>query len=149
MASIAVSAPGTTPIAPSTTQHIHDLYGEQDAASAAQHAAICGDQTARQAWREAVSEIAAKAHDKWPECNGRVDSAMKLVLAGDVELLADGTARIASQSHGETVYHVVNGHCTCKDFVKVPHHFCKHRLSAAIAKRANALLDASLNAQPV
>ena len=26
----------------------------------------------RAIWREAVSEIAAKAHDKLPECNGRV-----------------------------------------------------------------------------
>ena len=96
----------------------------------------------RLAWREAVAEIAAKAHDKLPECNGRVDSAVKIVLAGDVEFLADGTARVASQSHGQTVYHVVNGHCDCKDFAKAPHNFCKHRLSAAIARRAQELVTA-------
>lgn len=50
----------------------------------------------RQTWREAVAQIATKAHEKLPECNGRVDSAVKLVLAGDVELLADGTAKVAS-----------------------------------------------------
>ena len=55
---------------------------------------------------------------KLPECNGRVDSAVKLVLAGDVELLADGTAKVASQSNGTTAYHVVNGHCDCQDFAK-------------------------------
>ena len=27
---------------------------------------------ARQAWRQAVAEVAAKAHEKLPECNGRV-----------------------------------------------------------------------------
>src|SRR2546422_10107694 len=79
--------------------------------------------TTRQAWRAAVAEIAEKAHEKVPECNGRIDSAVKLVLAGDVELLADGTAKIASQSNGTTTDHIVNGHCGCKDFAKAPHGF--------------------------
>src|SRR5262244_1351941 len=96
-----------------------------------------GDTTARQAWRQVVAEIADKA--KLPECSGRVDSAVKIVLAGDVELLADGTAKVASQSNGSTAYHVVNGHCDCKDFAKAPHNFCKHRLSAAIVRRAQEL----------
>src|SRR5262249_22178593 len=82
------------------------------------------------------------AKAKLPECSGRVDSAVKIVLAGDVELLADGTAKVASQSNGTTAYHVVNGHCDCKDFAKAPHNFCKHRLSAAIARRAHELTKA-------
>jgi hypothetical protein len=81
---------------------------------------------ARKAWREAVAEIADKAKAKLPECSGRVDSAVKIVLAGDVELLADGTAKVASQSNGTTAYHVVNGECPCKDFPKSPHSLCKH-----------------------
>ena len=80
----------------------------------------------RAAWREAVAEIADKAKAKLPECNGRVDSAVKIVLAGDVELLPDGTAKVASQSNGTTAYHIVNGHCDCKDFAKAPHGFYKH-----------------------
>jgi len=104
------------------------------------------DSRSRAAWREAVAAIAAKAHDKLPECNGRVDAAVKIVLAGDVELLADGTARVASQSNGTTTYHIVNGHCDCKDFAKAPHGFCKHRLSAAIARRAQELVNAKLAA---
>jgi len=99
---------------------------------------------ARVAWREAVAAIADKARAKLPECNGRVDSAVKIVLAGDVELLADGTAKVASQSNGTTAYHIVNGHCDCKDFTKAPHNFCKHRLSAAIARRAQELAKATL-----
>jgi hypothetical protein len=67
------------------------------------------------------------------------------VLAGDVELLADGTAKVASQSNGTTAYHVVNGHCDCKDFPKAPHSFCKHRLSAAIARRAHELVQQRLS----
>ena len=68
---------------------------------------------ARTAWRDAVAEIADKAKTTLPECNGRVDSAVKIVLAGDVELQEDGTARVASQSNGQTVYHIVNGSCDC------------------------------------
>ena len=58
--------------------------------------------------------------------------------------LADGTARVASQSNGTTQYHVVNGHCNCKDFAKASHGFCKHRLSAAIARRAQERVKAKL-----
>src|SRR3989454_9647649 len=105
-----------------------------------------GDHPARQAWREAVAEIADKAKAKLPECSGRIDSAVKIVLAGDVELQADGTAKVASQSNGSTAYHVVNGECSCKDFAKAPHNFCKHRLSAAIARRAQELAKAKLEA---
>src|SRR3989454_7653855 len=90
----------------------------------------------RVAWREAVAEIAEKAKATLPECNGRVDSAVKIVLAGDVELLPDGKAQVASQSNGQTVYHVVNGECTCKDYAKAPSGWCKHRIAAGIQKRA-------------
>src|SRR5215471_6774934 len=103
-----------------------------------------GDNGARQAWREAVAAIAEKAKAKLPECNGRVDKAVALVLNGDVELWPDGTAKVASQSNGSTAYHVVNGHCDCKDFAKAPHNLCKHRLSAAIARRAQELSTAKL-----
>jgi len=100
---------------------------------------------ARQAWREAVAEIADKAKAKLPECSGRVDAAVKIVLAGDVKVQSDGTATVASQSNGQTVYHVANGVCSCKDFAKSPHNLCKHRLSAAMARRAQELVRATLN----
>ena len=100
---------------------------------------------ARAAWREAVAAIADKAKAKLPECHGRVDKAVALVLAGDVELLPDGTARVASQSNGTTQYHVVNGHCDCRDYEKAPHQFCMHRLSAAIGRRAQELIKTKLD----
>src|SRR6266568_2004290 len=96
----------------------------------------------RAAWRAAVAEIAAKAKETLPECNGRVDSAVKIVLAGDVALQADGTARVASQSNGTTAYHIVNGACTCKDYPKAPSQWCKHRIAAGLAKRVEARLRA-------
>jgi hypothetical protein len=73
------------------------------------------------------------------------------VLNGDVELLPDGKAQVASQSNGQTTYFVVHGECPCKDFPKAPSHWCKHRLAAGLAKRAyplaKAKLEATTNAQ--
>jgi hypothetical protein len=103
---------------------------------------------ARTAWREAVAVVAEKAKATLPEANGRVDSAVKIVLAGDVELLADGKAKVASQSNGTAEYFVVNGTCDCKDFPKAPQGFCKHRIAAGIAKRAAAQVRTQWDAVP-
>ena len=59
-----------------------------------------GENAARQAWREAVQEIAERAKATLPACNGRVDRAAAIVLNHDVELLEDGKARVCSQSNG-------------------------------------------------
>jgi len=106
-----------------------------------------GDNPTRKIWREVVAEIGEKAKAALPECVGRVDSAIKIVLNGDVELLPEGKAKVSSQSNGTTEYFVVNGECSCKDFPKSPHGFCKHRLSVAIYKRAYALTKERLEAQ--
>jgi len=102
--------------------------------------------TTRRVWREAVAEIAEKAKATLPECNGRVDKAVALVLAGDVELLEGGKARVASQSNGTTEYVVCNGTCECKDFPKAPSGWCKHRIAAGMQKRAQALVQKKLSA---
>jgi hypothetical protein len=101
---------------------------------------------ARAAWREAVAEIAAKAKGTLPQCNGRVDKAVAIVLNGDVELLPDGKAKVASQSNGTTQYFVVNGTCECKDFSKAPSGWCKHRIAAGMQKRAATLAKTKLHA---
>src|SRR6266481_2887631 len=102
---------------------------------------------ARKCFREAVAEIAEKAKATLPDCTGRVDSAVKMVLAGDVELLADGTAKVASQSNGTTKYFVVNGECSCKDYPKAPSNWCKHRIAFGLAKRAYPLAKTKLEQQ--
>jgi hypothetical protein len=107
-----------------------------------------GDNPARLAFRSAVAEVAIKAKATLPECNGRVDSAVKIVLNGDVELLADGKAKVASQSNGTTQYFVVNGTCECRDFPKAPSGWCKHRIAAGLHKRAVALAHTPLDADP-
>ena len=87
-----------------------------------------GENAARKAWREAVAAIAEKAKATLPECNARVDRAVQIVLNHDVELLEDGKAKVASQSSGKVVYHVVNGGCECRDYTdgKAPSGWCKH-----------------------
>jgi hypothetical protein len=104
------------------------------------------DNPARTAWREAIATIANKAKARLPACNDRVDKAVAIVLAGDVELLADGTARVASQSNRLMAYHVVKGHCDCRDFERAPGQLCKHRLAFGLARRAQELVSAKLNA---
>jgi len=103
-----------------------------------------GDNLARQIYREAISEIAEKAKQTLPDCIGRVDSAVKIVLNGDVELLPDGSAKVASQSNGTTKYFIVNGECSCKDYPKAPSNWCKHRIAAGLAKRARTLAKTKL-----
>src|SRR5713101_3704262 len=102
------------------------------------------ENAARKAWREAVAEIAAKAKATLPDCAGRVDKAVAIVLNHDVELLEDGKAKVASQSNGQVVYHVVNGACSCKDYPKAPSNWCKHRIAAGLFKRATALVQRKL-----
>src|SRR5437879_2212725 len=103
-----------------------------------------GENAARAAWREAVAEVAERAKQTLPECNGRVDRAVQMVLNHDVELLEDGKAKVASQSNGTVVYHVVNGECPCKDYAKASSNWCKHRIAAGLFKRATALVQRKL-----
>jgi hypothetical protein len=104
-----------------------------------------GDNPARTAWREAVAASAANAKQAFPTSKGRVDSAVKIVLAGDVVLLPDGKAKVASQSNGTFAYFVVNGECTCKDAPKAPKGWCKHRFAYGIHKRAMRLAKETLD----
>lgn len=101
--------------------------------------------TTKRAWRDAVAEIAAKAKATLPDCAGRVDRAIQIVLNHNVEMLEDGKARVCSQSNGQVVYHVVNGECSCKDYPKAPSGWCKHRIAAGLYKRATALVQRTRN----
>jgi len=96
--------------------------------------------TDRQTFRATVADIAAKAHEKLPASSGRIDSAVKLVLAGDVELFPDGGAKVASRTDATVTYHTVNGHCDCRDYTRAPGHLCSHRLAYGIARRATEML---------
>jgi hypothetical protein len=103
------------------------------------------DTAARSAWREAVATVAAKAKTALPACNGRIDKAVQIVLAGDVIRMRDGRAMVGSQSDAG-VHYVVNGACECPDADRAPEGWCKHRLAAAIDQRAYALASAQMQA---
>src|SRR5262245_37800209 len=81
-------------------------------------------------FREAVLQVADKAKAVLPDNASRIDKAISLTLNGLVEMV-DGKCRVASQTNGKTIYHQVNGSCTCQDFTqeKVPNGFC-NRVSA-------------------
>jgi hypothetical protein len=67
----------------------------------------------RQAFTDAVTTVADRAKAALPASHAQIDHAMALVLAGAVEVLPDGTARVASQDNGTMGYRIVNGHCDC------------------------------------
>src|SRR5712691_551686 len=100
--------------------------------------------TDRQHYREMVSRVAAKAKAILPQAvNGRVESAVKLVLAGDVMPQEDGSVQVGSSD--PTRYYVLHGtSCTCTDYTqgKAPEGWCKHRIAAGINKRVEEMRPA-------
>ena len=99
---------------------------------------------ARHAFRQAVTEVAAKATAALPAAvNGRVTKAVSIVLSGDLEISQDGRAVVGSQSDSD-LKHVVEsaGGCTCKDSDRPEiEGWCKHKIAVAIMKRATALAN--------
>jgi hypothetical protein len=96
--------------------------------------------TDRHAFRALLATLAAKTQAKIPALNGRVEKALRLALAGDVELHADGTATVYSSSDPTRRYAIIEGTCTCRDYEQAPQHLCQHRLSAGLVRRTQALL---------
>ena len=99
--------------------------------------------TDRQTFRQLVAAIAAKAKAKLPEqVNGRIESAVKLVLAHDVLFLEDGTVEVGSASDPLKTYTLAGHACDCQDFAygQAPEGWCQHRIAAGIAKRVHQLL---------
>ncbi len=99
---------------------------------------------ARHAFRQAVTEVAAKATATLPAAvNGRIAKAVAIVLSGDLEISQDGRAVVGSQSDSD-LKHVVEsaGGCTCKDSDRPEiEGWCKHKIAVAIMKRATALAN--------
>ena len=94
-------------------------------------------------FREAVLQVADKAKAVLPDNTSRIDKVIGLVLNGHVEIV-EGKCRVASQANGKTIYHQVNGTCTCQDFTqeKAPNGFCKHRLAHGLYRRATEMVQA-------
>jgi hypothetical protein len=104
--------------------------------------------TDRQHYRELVAKVAERARAILPAAgNGRVESAVKLVLQGDVTFLDDGTVQVGS-SDPTRYYRLTGQACTCTEFEqgKAPEGWCKHRIAAGIHKRVAEMLAESMRA---
>jgi hypothetical protein len=104
--------------------------------------------TDRHQFREVLATLVAKTQTKIPALNGRVEKACKLVLSGDVELHADGTALVHSLSDPTRAYQVAPGLCQCRDYAQAPEHLCCHRLAAGFARKLAELLPATQALEP-
>jgi hypothetical protein len=102
----------------------------------------------RACFRQALAEVAAWAKATLPQTvNGRIEKAVQIVLAGDVELMTDGRAVVGSQSDA-TLHYVVDGECECPDSDRPElDGWCKHRIAVALQKRAMSLARQQLEAQ--
>ena len=84
--------------------------------------------TPRQIFCETVAVVAARSKEKLPQAvNGRFESAVKLVLQGDVPFCDDGTVEVGS-SDPTRYYKLVGTTCTRTDYTsgKAPEGWCKH-----------------------
>jgi hypothetical protein len=99
--------------------------------------------TDRQTFRETVAAVAGVAKAKLPQAvNGRIESAVKLVLWQDVEPQDDGSILVGSASDPGKQYRLVGLTCECQDFTRgqAPEGWCQHRIAAGIQKRVQQLL---------
>ena len=72
-------------------------------------------------FRETVALVAARAKEKLPvQVNGRIESAVKLVLAHDVLFLDNGTVEVGSASDPLKVHVLSGSTCDCADFPRLP-----------------------------
>ena len=97
-------------------------------------------QTDREQFRETLARWAEKTKARIPALNGRIEKAVRLALAGDVELHSDGNATVYSSSDPTKRYAIINSTCTCRDYEQAPEHLCQHRLSAGLLRRTYELL---------
>jgi hypothetical protein len=105
--------------------------------------------TPRDVFRQAVAESAEAAKQALPQSASRIDSAVALVLSGDVELHPDGTATVGSRTDPLKKYSAVNGVCSCMDFQHAPEQWCSHRIARGLFLRAERAVKALLPAAPV
>jgi SWIM zinc finger len=98
---------------------------------------------ARQQYREVLAGLAAKAKEKLPlSVNGRLESAVKLVLQDEVTVLDDGSITVGSCTDPSKTYALEGLTCSCEDFQhgRSPGGWCKHRIAAGLHKRLHQVL---------
>jgi hypothetical protein len=106
----------------------------------------------RTQYRALVAEVAAKAKAILPQdVNGRIESAVRLVLLADVQPQADGSILVGSSSDPMKTYKLEGSTCSCQDFVygKAPEGWCAHKIAANLQRSVERVLARSPQALPV
>jgi hypothetical protein len=97
--------------------------------------------TDRQTFRETLAQVAEQARALLPlSVNGRLESAVKLVLAGDVFFLDNGTVEVGSASDPTQVHVLTGTCCDCADYPRAPESWCKHRIAANLQRSVERVL---------
>ena len=94
-------------------------------------------------FREAVVEVGDRAKGVLPACHARIEQAVQLLLAGEVQWRPDGSVQIHRPEQEDAVYGVQDT-CPCPENAQTPRGWCVHRLAGAVAKRASALVQTRL-----
>lgn len=84
-----------------------------------------------------LQAAANRAAKTYPDECARIRRGLAIAESGGVELLADGTALVQSQTH-EGMHYILNGHCSCPDYARAPGNRCKHRWAKSLHKAALA-----------
>src|SRR5262245_20419295 len=101
------------------------------------------DSLAQLLFRQAVVEVGERAKGVLPECHGRIEQAVQLLLVGEVQWLPDGSVQIQGPEQADAVYGRQDT-CPCPENAQTPRGWCGHRLAGAIAKRASVLVQTRL-----
>jgi hypothetical protein len=107
--------------------------------------------TPRQTFRDVLAQVAEQAKTLLPQAvNGRLESAARLVLQGDVLFCDDGSVEVGS-SDPTRYYKLVGPTCTCTDFTsgKAPESWCKHKIAANLQRSVERVLARRAAAPPV
>ena len=86
-------------------------------------------------FHRALESAARRAQAVYPSHSKRIWKGLALAMKGHVDMQADGTALVQSETNPAQVY-TVNGRCTCPDEPTAPKGYCKHRYAKAIYKKA-------------
>ena len=78
-----------------------------------------------------------------PACHARIEQAVQLILAGDIQWRPDGSVQVQGPEQEDAAYGMQDT-CPCPENVQTPRGWCVHRLAGAIAKRASALVQTRL-----
>ena len=99
--------------------------------------------TPRQTFRDVLAQAAEQARALLPtEVNGRIESAVRLVLQADVVFNSDGTATVGSASDPMKTYTLAGAACDCQDFAygKAPDGWCQHKIAANLQRSVERVL---------